>query len=134
MLVLPDSEVVPSGGFNPLSVPPGLKTSTGADNTFYMGQLDTVVRVSRVHTVWLDSGVANPQWLTPAKGSSLSAALDETAYPATPTSGSTYRFGSDDGGQYIYNWSTKGLPPGFYYRIGVRLDDGRTYTVNIGLR
>jgi hypothetical protein len=34
----------------------------------------------------------------------------------------------------MYNWSTKNLPAGYYYRIGVRLDDGTTYTVNVGLR
>ena len=74
---------------------------------------------------------AAPQWLTPAKGSALTAAVDESAYSAPATSGDTYR---EAGSQYIYNWSTKGLPAGFYYRIGVRLDDGNTYTVNIGLR
>ena len=37
-------------------------------------------------------------------------------------------------GQYVFNWSTKGLTPGYYYRIGVKLDDGQTYYVNIGLR
>ena len=72
-----------------------------------------------------------PQWLTPVKGASLSAAVDESLYTAVATSGDTYR---SDTGQYIYNWSTKGLPSGYYYRIGVRLDDGTTYTVNIGLR
>jgi hypothetical protein len=72
-----------------------------------------------------------PQWLTPVKGSPLSAAVDESAYSLPATVGDTYRVA---GGQYIYNWSTKGLPAGFYYRIGVRLDDGSTYTVNIGLR
>ena len=28
----------------------------------------------------------------------------------------------------------QGLAAGFYYRIGVKLDDGQTYYVNIGLR
>ena len=74
---------------------------------------------------------AAPKWLTPVKGSSLLAAVDESAYSAPATSGDTYQTA---GSQYIYNWSTKGLPAGFYYRIGVRLDDGTTYTVNIGLR
>jgi len=52
----PDRADVPAGGFNPLSIPPGQRTSTNADNTFYFGQLDTVVRISRVHTVWMDAG------------------------------------------------------------------------------
>ncbi|MDX6295697.1 MAG: hypothetical protein QOH50_4772, partial [Kribbellaceae bacterium] len=44
-------------------------------------------------------------------------------------SGSTYR---SDGQQYIYNWKTG--TGGYYYRIGVTLDDGQSYYVNIGLR
>ena len=36
--------------------------------------------------------------------------------------------------QYIYNWGTKGQAIGNYRRIGVTLDDGQTYFVNIGLR
>jgi hypothetical protein len=77
------------------------------------------------------SAAGAPQWLTPVKGAPLSAAVDQSVYGAVATDGTTYR---SDGQQYIYNWSTKDLPAGFYYRIGVRLDDGSTYTVNIGLR
>ena len=36
------------------------------------------------------------------------------------------------GQQYIYNWKTG--TGGNYWRIGVKLDDGQTYYVNIGLR
>ena len=60
------------------------------------------------------SPVSTPQWLTPVKGSPLSAAVDESAYAAPATVGDIYRVA---GSQYIYNWSTKGLPTGFYYRI-----------------
>lgn len=54
-LVDPDNEPVATGGVNP---------STGAalvpiDNTVYWGQADFVVRVSRAHTRWLDTGAAN---------------------------------------------------------------------------
>ncbi len=72
-----------------------------------------------------------PEWLTPAKGSATSASVDETAYSDPATSGSTYTW---NGSQYQYNWSTKGVTAGFYYRIGVQLDDGQIYYVNIGLR
>lgn len=72
-----------------------------------------------------------PIWITPLQGSPTSAAVDETAYVGTATTGGTYRA---DGDQWIYNWSTKGLKAGYYYRIGVKLDDGQTYYVNIGLR
>ena len=39
-----------------------------------------------------------------------------------------------NGGHYQYNWSTKGLQAGYYYRIGAKLDDGTTEYVYIGLR
>ncbi len=61
----PDLETIPSGGFNPLSTPPGQPTMLDADNVFYLGQLDTVVRVSRVHTIWLDTGVDSPDFVDP---------------------------------------------------------------------
>jgi hypothetical protein len=54
-------------------------------------------------------------------------------YSDPATSGGTYRWDST-AQQYIYNWSTKGSTIGYYYRIGVILDDGQTYTVDIGLR
>jgi len=72
-----------------------------------------------------------PIWLTPVRGSATAASVDESVYSDTATAGGVYRF---DGQQWIYNWSTKGLASGFYYRIGVKLDDGQTYYVNIGLR
>jgi uncharacterized protein YjbJ (UPF0337 family) len=72
-----------------------------------------------------------PKWLVPAKGNSTAAAVDESVYGDAATSGTTYAW---DGQQYQYNWSTKGLASGFYWRIGVVLDDGQTYDVNIGLR
>ena len=35
-------------------------------DAFYIGQLDTVVRVSRAHTVWLDAGLGiAPEWKGP---------------------------------------------------------------------
>ena len=74
-----------------------------------------------------------PQWLIPAKGSPTSAAVDENVYTDPASSGSTYRWDTT-GQQYIYNWSTKGLAIGYYHRIGVQLDDGQTYYVNVGLK
>ncbi|WP_164990534.1 OmpL47-type beta-barrel domain-containing protein [Agromyces albus] len=72
---------------------------------------------------------AAPVWLTPAKGASMSLPVDESLYAATADSGSTYRV---EGSQYGYNWKTPS--GGHYHRIGVTLDDGQTYYVNIGLR
>lgn len=74
---------------------------------------------------------AAPQWMTPVKGSATSAPIDESLNTLSATSGTAYQW---DGTQYQYNWNTKGLTSGYYYQIGVKLDDGRTYYVNIGLR
>ena len=57
--VNPDIATVPRGGFNPNSLPPGQPTMS-ADNLFYIGQMGTVTKVSRVHTIWFDAGSASP--------------------------------------------------------------------------
>lgn len=72
-----------------------------------------------------------PQWLIPVKGSSTTAAVNEAAYAETATVGGTYTW---DGTRYQYNWKTAKSQAGSYWRVGVALDDGRTYYVNIGLR
>ncbi|NMM22241.1 MAG: hypothetical protein HHJ11_01860 [Phycicoccus sp.] len=72
-----------------------------------------------------------PVWVTPLKGSATTASVDEAIYSLNATGGGFYRA---DGQQWIYNWSTKGLASGYYYRIGVKLDDGETHYVIIGLR
>jgi hypothetical protein len=61
----------------------------------------------------------------------MSTSVDELVYSDPATSGNTYRW---DGNQYIYNWSTKGLAAGYWYRIYAQLDDGTTQWVTIGLR
>jgi hypothetical protein len=76
---------------------------------------------------------ASAQWITPQKGSATSQAVDETVYTDPATTGTTYRWDAT-AQHYIYNWSTKGSSSGFYYRIGVTLDDGQTYYQNISLR
>lgn len=63
----PDAEIAPTGGFNAnpqLPIALGAKTPN-RDNVFYYGQLDLVVRVSRVVTRWLDTGDTNPDYLEP---------------------------------------------------------------------
>jgi hypothetical protein len=74
-----------------------------------------------------------PLWLTPAKGSPTTAAVDEIAYSDPATTGGTYRWDSTTQ-QYIYNWGTPKNGAGYFYRVGVTLDDGQTIFVNIGLR
>ena len=53
--VNPDNDPVAQGGYDPTSNPPGAKTP-GADTSFYLGQADFVVRVSRVVSKWMDVG------------------------------------------------------------------------------
>jgi len=61
----PDTEVVAQGGFNPRSRPPGRPTGRGDDNAFYIGQLDVVTRLSRVHSVWIDTRHEDPDYVDP---------------------------------------------------------------------
>ena len=72
-----------------------------------------------------------PLWVAPQMGSSTSASVDEGVYSDPATSGSTYKYSIP---QYVYTWGTKGFTAGYYWRIGVTLDDGQTYYVYIGLR
>jgi len=60
----PDLENEATGGFNPNSNPPGATTLV-ADNSFYIGQLDLVTRISRIHTIWFDTVFAAPTYASP---------------------------------------------------------------------
>jgi hypothetical protein len=59
--------------------------------------------------------------------------VDESVYSDAAASGSIYRWDAT-AQQYIYNWGTAKGAADNYWRVGVQLDDGQTYTVNIGLR
>jgi hypothetical protein len=74
-----------------------------------------------------------PTWLTPVKGNLMTAAVDESAFTTTGDTGTTFRWSSTDQ-QYIYNWGTSSTQALYYWRIGVKLDDGQAYTTYIGLR
>ncbi len=63
--VNPDLALFPTGGFNPGSRPPGQGTTFQADNSFYTGELDSVVRVSRAHTIWMPATIPDPHYLPP---------------------------------------------------------------------
>jgi len=69
----PDLEVTPSGGFNPRSSPPGAPTLLAVDNSFYIGQLDTVPRISRSHSIWFNTQTGSPSFLEPL----LEPAIDD---------------------------------------------------------
>ncbi len=76
---------------------------------------------------------ASPIWLTPQKLSTMSAPIDESAYSDPASSGSTFKWDSTSQ-QYIYNWSTKGLAAGYWYRLSAKLEDGILYAVMVGVR
>jgi len=78
-----------------------------------------------------------PTWTTPAKGAATTAAVDESSFTDPATSGTKYAL---DSGGYIYNWSTKTVTAGFFYKIGVYFENGltagagQTVSVTVGLR
>ena len=47
-----------------IALPPGASTPPN-DPVFYIGQLDVISRVSRLHTIWLDTGDLSPDFLDP---------------------------------------------------------------------
>jgi hypothetical protein len=62
--VNPDNSDSASGGYNPGSTPPGQATP-GTDNSFYIGEMAIVTRVSRVHTIWFDTAFNTPTYAQP---------------------------------------------------------------------
>jgi len=70
-------------------------------------------------------------WLTPEKGGAMNLTIDEGTYLDQASSGINIPW---DGSQYHYNWGTPKSGVGYYWRIGVQLDDGTTQYVYIGLK
>ncbi len=59
--VNPDNAATATGGFNP-----GTGQATpGTDNSFYIGEMSIVTRVSRTHTIWFDTGFNSPTYAQP---------------------------------------------------------------------
>ena len=58
--------------------------------------------------------------------------VNEAASTSAATSGNLFRYDASSG-QYIFNWSTKGLTSG-KYRLYIDLGDGVTHTVDVGLK
>jgi hypothetical protein len=71
-----------------------------------------------------------PIWLVPQRGNPISSGTPGN-FPAAVSSGIELR---QSGKHYSYNWSTKGLATGYYWRIGVMLEDGQTFYVIIILK
>jgi len=72
-----------------------------------------------------------PTWLTPVRGAKKPGKVNEAVSRAKPDEGSVFRSRS---GFYDYRWGTAKAKPGRSYRLGVRLDDGTTYTVLVVVR
>ncbi len=75
----------------------------------------------------------SPQWLTPQKLNALTATTTELLYTDPAHTGTTYAWDTTDK-QYHYNWKTKEVTPGYWYRIFAKLDDGTVQSVIVGLR
>jgi hypothetical protein len=58
--------------------------------------------------------------------------VNEAASTSAATSGNQFRYDATSG-QYLYNWSTKGLTAGTY-QLQINLGDGVIRTVNVGLK
>ena len=61
----PDLQPIATGGFNPTSTPAPGATTPPADNSFYIGNLDLVTRISRVHSIWFDATAGTVQYSAP---------------------------------------------------------------------
>ena len=72
-----------------------------------------------------------PVWVNPVKGSATTAPVDESVYSEPAMSGSAFTW---MGTHYQFNWGSPKNGAGFYWRIGVKLDDNTIQAVNIGLR
>ncbi|HEU5477036.1 MAG TPA: PxKF domain-containing protein [Gaiellaceae bacterium] len=90
----------------------------------------------KVQVVLPDGTIVHPAsatWMSPQQGSGTTQPIDQTIFNAPADSGSSYTW--DSTGQfYQYNWGTPKSGAGHYWLIGVKLDDGQTYTVYISLR
>jgi hypothetical protein len=107
-------------------------TTAGTDvSTFKAGSTVPVKFVLKDANGNVVQTASAPQWMTPNKGNATNQLVDEPVYTETPTAGGSYKW---DGSQYQYNWGTAKSGAGFYWRIGVKLEDGQTYFVNISLK
>jgi hypothetical protein len=72
-----------------------------------------------------------PSLVAPVKGAKATGAVNETVVNGAGTSGSSFVLKN---GRWQFDWSTKGLVAGYLYKVGVKLDDGTTHYVTVGVR
>jgi hypothetical protein len=75
----------------------------------------------------------SPIWITPQRGTAMSTPIGEFEYTDPGTVGNVFKWDNATK-QYIFNWSTKGLSAGYWYKILVKLDDGSEHSIVVGLR
>ncbi len=89
--------------------------------------------LSSINSGTMVQASSSPVWLAPRRLSSMLAVVDEPVYSDFATSGNVFKW-DPTSNQYIYNWSTKGLATGYWYKLFVKLDDGNVNSVVVGLR
>lgn len=72
-----------------------------------------------------------PQWLTPQRGPKIGKPLTTAVLGEPRPSGKTFTRSDQS---WHYNWKTTKSDGGYYWRIGVRLDDGGVYQVWIAVK
>ena len=122
--------VIPSAGFAIVVMASGNRMHFTNSIATAISTLTNAKRAALKAGKVVQAGTA-PVWITPQKGGATTAVVDESVYTAAATTGTTYRWSAD---QYVYNWTTKGVEKGYFWRLGVQLDDGQAYYVTVGLR
>jgi len=100
----PDLEDIADGGYNPNSTPPGAPTPP-TDCVAYLGEAGLVTRISRAHSIWLDTGATAPSFAEPVVVGDLPAGTSiELAYR-----GATSIFGGSPGQTFYVGADAAGL-------------------------
>lgn len=77
------------------------------------------------------TATTSPLWLTPERGSSLNTPINESLYAEPQDTGAAYQ---NAGNAYRYAWKTKGIAPGFWYRLYAKLGSGQVCGVTVGVK
>ena len=121
------------GFSSPINIP-GYTNACGSPCLFYSANGNSTIPVKfqlKDANGKVVKSTSLPIWLVPQKGGVITAPLNASIF--TAQSASQEKFEKEDN-QYQFNWKTKGFTPVYYWRIGVKLDDGQIYYVIIKLR
>lgn len=113
------------GFLAPLNNPPA------ATSVFRSGsRIPVAISVRRANGQMV-TPVTRPVWVAPVRGARTSLPVNESASSGSGTPGSSFVSRNN---RWEYLWSTRDVAAGYLYRIGVRLDDGTTRYLTVGLR